>query len=105
MTWANGDTADQTISISVPDDAELEATETFTLLLRNASGATLGAESSANINVFDSLDHNMGTTWVERSPLADARFGPSACTLGGKIFLFGGADFGFVAEEYDPETD
>ena len=104
LTWANGDTADQTISIAIPDDAELEATEIFTLLLSNASGATLGAESSANINVFDSLDHNMGSAWVARSPLSDARFGPSACTLDGKIYLFGGSDFGFVAEEYDPAT-
>ena len=53
LTWANGVTGNRTISIPIADDNEAEYTEMFTLVLSNASGATLGANSSATVNIID----------------------------------------------------
>ena len=53
LTWANGVAGNRTISIPIADDSEAEFTESFTLVLSNVSGATLGANSSATVNIID----------------------------------------------------
>ncbi|HEY5622818.1 MAG TPA: DUF5666 domain-containing protein [Gammaproteobacteria bacterium] len=53
LTWANGVSGNRTVSIVLTDDALAEPTESFTLTLSNASGASLGANSSATVNILD----------------------------------------------------
>jgi len=53
LTWANGVGGNQTISIPITDDDSAEATESFTVTLSNVSVATLGADSSATVNIID----------------------------------------------------
>ena len=53
LTWAAGVSGNQTISISITDDSLAEALESFTLTLSNVSGAVLGANSSATVNILD----------------------------------------------------
>jgi hypothetical protein len=53
LTWAAGVSGNQTISISITDDSSAEALESFTLTLSNVSGAVLGANSSATVNILD----------------------------------------------------
>ena len=53
LTWADGLSGNQTISIAIADDSAAEATESFTLVLSNPSRATLGPNSSATIDIID----------------------------------------------------
>ena len=53
LTWANGVSGNQTISIPITDDGEAEYTESFTLVLSNVSCATLGGNSSATVDIID----------------------------------------------------
>ena len=53
LTFANGVSGNQTISIIIADDGAAELAEEFTLTLSNASGATLGTRSSATINIVN----------------------------------------------------
>jgi hypothetical protein len=69
LTWANGVAGNRTISIPIADDSKAEFTESFTLVLSNASGATLGANSSVTVNIIDIngvsqalLNMDVGTT-------------------------------------------
>lgn len=51
LTWPDGLSGNQTISITVLDDGMEEPSESFTVMLSNASGATLGANSLATVNI------------------------------------------------------
>ena len=51
LTFADGVSGNQTISIAIADDSTAEVTEAFTLTLSNVSGATLGMNSSATVNI------------------------------------------------------
>lgn len=53
LTFADGVSGNQTISIPVTDDSTAEVAEAFTLALSNVSGATLGVNSSATVNIID----------------------------------------------------
>ena len=53
LTFADGISGNQTISILITDDTTAEVAEAFTLTLSNASGATLGANSSATVNIVN----------------------------------------------------
>lgn len=53
LTWPDGVFMNQTVSIPIADDSEAEALESFILELSNVSGATLGANSSATVNIID----------------------------------------------------
>ncbi len=53
LTWVDGLSGNQTISIPIIDDNSVEPLESFTVTLSNISGATLGAISSATVNITD----------------------------------------------------
>lgn len=51
LTWPDGISGNRTISITITDDGTEEPTESFTLILSNASVAKLGDKSSATIKI------------------------------------------------------
>lgn len=53
LTWPDGVSGNQTISIPITDDNAAEFSESFTVTLSNVSGATLGANSSATVKIID----------------------------------------------------
>jgi len=53
LTWRDGLSGNQTISIAITDDATAEPSESFTVTLSNVSVATLGGNSSATVNIID----------------------------------------------------
>lgn len=53
LTWANGVSGNRTISIPITDDHIAELTESFTVVLSNVSGATLGSNASATVDIID----------------------------------------------------
>ena len=55
LTFADGVFGNQTISIPITDDNTAEVAEAFTLTLSNVSGATLGVNSSATVNIVNAL--------------------------------------------------
>ncbi len=53
LTWPNGLSGNKTISIPITDDSVAEGLESFAVKLSNASWASLGAKSSATVNITD----------------------------------------------------
>ena len=53
LTFPDGVSGVQEISIPIPDDNSAEVAETFTVTLSNVSGAALGANSSATVNIVN----------------------------------------------------
>ncbi len=53
LTWPDGLSGNLTFSIAITDDATVEPSESFTVTLSNVSVATLGANSSATVNIID----------------------------------------------------
>jgi hypothetical protein len=53
LTWRDGLSGNQTISIPVTDDDSAESTESFTVTLSNVSVATLGGNSLATVDIID----------------------------------------------------
>jgi hypothetical protein len=53
LTFPDGLSGNQTISIPITDDSTAEVAEAFTLTLSNVSGATLGVNSSATVNIVN----------------------------------------------------
>jgi len=53
LSWANGDSAFKTFTVSILNDATYEGNETFTVTLSGATGATLGSPSSATVTIVD----------------------------------------------------
>jgi hypothetical protein len=52
LSWADGETADKTISVQIINDTILEANETFNVTLSGATGgATLGSPNSAIVTI------------------------------------------------------
>lgn len=59
LTWADGDTADKTITVTVKGDTTVEPNETVNLTLSNPQGgAVLGAQSTATLTI---LTDDVGT--------------------------------------------
>ena len=55
LTFADGLSGNQTISIPITDDGSAEIAEAFTVTLSNVSGATLGANTSTTVNIINEL--------------------------------------------------
>ena len=53
LIFADGLSGNQIISIPITDDSTAEVAEAFTLTLSNVSGATLGVNSSATVNIVN----------------------------------------------------
>lgn len=53
VSWADGDDAPQSFTIAIADDAAAESDEYFNLVLTDAVGATLGAQSTAVVTIAD----------------------------------------------------
>lgn len=53
LTWASGDSADKTITLTLLDDGELEGNETFKLTLSEVVGATLGTPAETTVEILD----------------------------------------------------
>ena len=53
LTWIDGLSGNQTISIFITDDNTVELSESFTVTLSNVSVATLGANRSATVDIID----------------------------------------------------
>ncbi|MCP5090335.1 MAG: hypothetical protein GY949_05370, partial [Gammaproteobacteria bacterium] len=53
LTWADGVSGNQTISIQITDDNSAENAESFTVTLSNIASATLGANTVATVNIID----------------------------------------------------
>jgi YD repeat-containing protein len=54
VTWANGDSADKTVTVNIVNDTTLEPTETFTLAISAPTGnAGLGSPSSITFTITD----------------------------------------------------
>ena len=53
LTYADGVSGNQTISVPITDDNSAEFSQTFTVTLSNVSRATLGANALATVNIID----------------------------------------------------
>jgi hypothetical protein len=54
LNWADGDTADKTISVDITNDMADESDETFTVTLSNPTGGTpVGPNSTATVVITD----------------------------------------------------
>jgi len=53
LNWVDGESASKTLEISLTDDSSPETSESFTLTLSNAVGATLGSPSVATVTITD----------------------------------------------------
>jgi uncharacterized repeat protein (TIGR01451 family) len=51
LNWADGDATPRSIVVPIINDSEVEANEQFTVVLSNASGASLGAASTATVTI------------------------------------------------------
>jgi len=57
LSWADGDTADKTFTVSIISDYVVEGDETFTITLSSPTGgAVLGSPSSATVTIIDYVD-------------------------------------------------
>jgi uncharacterized delta-60 repeat protein len=52
LTWADGDTANKVITVSITDDAAFEADEQFSVNLSNPQGGVILAEASTIVTIF-----------------------------------------------------
>jgi hypothetical protein len=53
LSWADGDSAPKTFSITLMNDAAIESNETITLPLTNVTGAALGTPNTATVTITD----------------------------------------------------
>jgi YD repeat-containing protein len=54
LSWANGDTANKTFTITVLDDTAVESNETVTVTLGSPTGgATIGSPATATVTIFN----------------------------------------------------
>ena len=58
LTWADGDNASKTVVIAITNDSSSENTESFDVVLSNASGATLGSRTQVTVTVQDDDGNN-----------------------------------------------
>ena len=61
LNWSDGDSASKTFTVSITDDTAFDGDETFTVSLSGASGASLGAPSSATVTIVDNDTPARGT--------------------------------------------
>ncbi len=52
LAWPDGDTANKTFTVTILNDAVIEAGETFTVTLSSPSGATLGTPATTTVTIL-----------------------------------------------------
>jgi hypothetical protein len=68
LTWADGETAGRTIAVPVVDGDDVEATESFTVVLSGAVGAALGSPAVTTVTIVDNdVPPLAGTLQFEQS--------------------------------------
>jgi len=95
LTWPDGTSGNLTISIPITDDDTVEPPESFTVTLSNVSVASLGANTSATVNIIDNdVEVIILPTYgyqISATPAA----GPLTVTFPGDGGMFGiSVDFG-----------
>jgi YD repeat-containing protein len=53
LTWTNGDASNRTFSVPILDDANVEGSQTFSVTLSGATGATVGSPNPATVTITD----------------------------------------------------
>ena len=107
VSFANGDTANKTVSIPIVNDTSVEPNETVNLALSNPTGgATLGTPSTAVLTITD----NDGGTTLSASPTTVAPGGTITATWSGianpsatdwiGLYTPGAANTAFLAWRY-----
>lgn len=61
LNWVDGESADKTFNVSITNDVAVEGNEDFNVTLSGASGASLGAPSSATVTIVDDDVASPGT--------------------------------------------
>ena len=56
LDWADGDSSEKTISVTIVDDTTQESSETFNLSLSNATGASLGTTANTTVTITGNDD-------------------------------------------------
>lgn len=79
LTWADGDSAGKTITVSAIADAMVEPDETVMLALSNATGATLGTPTSATVTILN--DDGPGTLQFSPASYTAAEDGSGTATI------------------------
>ena len=79
VSFANGDTANKTVSIPIIDDTVVEGNETVNLALSNPTGgATLGSPSTAVLTIIDNDTAPAGTLQFSAATYSVAENGGNA---------------------------
>jgi hypothetical protein len=61
LTWADGDSADKTFTVTISDDSSVESDEAVNLALSSIIGnAVLGAQNTANLTIIDDDEEQPG---------------------------------------------
>ncbi|MFA6958511.1 MAG: Calx-beta domain-containing protein [Thermoanaerobaculia bacterium] len=58
VNWADSDLANKSVTITIVDDSTWENSETIALQLQNPSGAVIGAQAQATVNINDTGNDN-----------------------------------------------
>jgi Tol biopolymer transport system component len=66
MSFAAGETS-KSLSIAIVDDSYAEGSETFTISLNNASGTTLGTQSTATVTIIDNDGSSNGPNPIDNT--------------------------------------
>lgn len=95
LTWSDGETASKTITVPITADALVETSETFTVTLSSATGATLSDAASATVTILDPgvRDPSFAANWINSAiekvlPLPDG-----SVVLGGWFSSVQDSDF------------
>lgn len=78
LNWGAGDTAPKSISIAIVDDSAREGDEQFTVVLSEATGATLGSAITATVTI---TDDDSGTEPPPPPPSGRLQLGQSAYSV------------------------
>jgi ribosomal protein L35AE/L33A len=76
LNWADGDAASKTFSVTICSDNIFEGNETVNLALSNATGATLGSQTTATLTIND--DETQPTISINDVSLAEGNSGTTS---------------------------
>ncbi|MBI5805985.1 carboxypeptidase regulatory-like domain-containing protein [candidate division TA06 bacterium] len=77
--------------------------------MQNISGMAVRSDSTtwADASLYQEFSSS-GLVWAVKTKMPNWLFGSASCQLGGKVYVFGGRDYGLVkraAYRYDPSAD